>query len=79
MGNMEKIESKWLKWWKYPSFLKFIGIAFASVLISLCFGLLIPNAWCSPFIFATCIVGGYFMRKLRPDILRDLHKVFSGE
>ena len=73
---MEEVKSKWLKWWKYVSILKFIGIAFASVGISLGFALLIPNAWCLPFIFATCGVGGYFMRKLIPIIVRDLHNEF---
>lgn len=75
---MGEVKSKWLKWWKYASLSKFIGIGFASVVISLGFGLLIPNAWCSPFIFATCGVGGYFMKKLLPDILKDLHNEFTG-
>jgi hypothetical protein len=79
MNNMKEIKSKWFKWWKYASFLKFFGVAFASVAISLGFGLLIPNAWCSPFVFATCGVGGYFMRKLLPDVLKDLQNAFYWE
>lgn len=71
---MEEIKSEWIKWWKYASFWKFFGVALASVGISLGFALLIPNAWCLLGVFATCGVGGYFMRKLLPDVLTDLQK-----
>lgn len=74
MNNMEEVKSKWIKWWKYASFWKFFGVALASIGISLGFALLIPNAWCLPGVFATCGVGGYFMRKLLPDVLTDLQK-----
>lgn len=74
MSNMEKIESKWIRWWKYASFWKFFGTALATVGVSLGFALLIPNAWCLLGVFATCGVGGYFMRKLLPDVLTDLQK-----
>ena len=72
MNNMEEVKSNWIKWWKYASFWKFFGIALASIGISLGFALLIPNAWCLPGVFATCGVGGYYMRKLFPDILAAL-------
>lgn len=71
---MEEIKSEWIKWWKYASFWKFFGVALASIGISLGFALLIPNAWCLLGVFATCGVGGYFMRKLLPDVLTDLQK-----
>ena len=71
---MEEEKIKLIKWWKYASFFKFLGIALASAGISLGFALLIPNTWCLPGVFATCGVGGYFMRKLFPDILTDLKK-----
>jgi hypothetical protein len=71
---MEKVESKWIKWWKYASFWKFFGVALASFGISLSFALLIPNAWCLLGVFATCGVGGYFMKKLLPEVLTDLQK-----
>lgn len=74
VNNMEEVKSKWIKWWKYASFWNFFGVALASVGISLGFALLMPNAWCLPGIFASCGVGGYFMRKLLPGVLTDLQK-----
>lgn len=74
MNNMEEVKSKWIKWWKYASFWKFFGVALASFGISLGFALLIPNAWCLLGVFAACGVGGYFMKKLLPDVLTDLQK-----
>lgn len=71
---MEEVKIIWIKWWKYVSIWKLFGIALASIGISLGFALLIPNAWCLPGVFATCGVGGYFMRKLLPDVLTDLQK-----
>lgn len=74
LNNIEEMTNKWIKWWKYASFWKIFGVAFASVGISLGFALLIPGTWCLPGVFATCGVGGYFMRKLLPDVLTDLQK-----
>lgn len=71
---MEEVKSKWIKWWKYASFWKFFGVALVSVGISLGFALLIPNAWCLLGVLPTCGVGGYYMRKLLPDVLLDLKK-----
>jgi hypothetical protein len=71
---MEKVESKWIKWWKYASFWKFFGVALGAMAGSLASALLIPNLWCLIGVFASCGVGGYYMRKLLPDVLLDLKK-----
>jgi hypothetical protein len=65
---------KLIKWWNYSSFWKIFGVALASAVVSLGFALLIPNEWCLPGVFATCGVGGYYIRKLLPEVFTDLRK-----
>ncbi len=73
-GDNNMGDVKTIRWWKYKSFLKFFGIGIGVVILSLISALLIPDAWCLCAILPICGVGGYFMRKLIPDVLMDLKK-----
>ena len=65
---------KTIRWWRYASFWKVFGIGIGAVVLSLISALLIPGAWCLCSILPICGVGGFFIRKFTPDVLRDLMK-----
>lgn len=68
---------KWIRWWLYPSFFKFFGIAILCMVLSFLCAYFIPNLWCLIGIFPICGIGGYFMRKILPQILKDLGNEMS--
>ena len=69
---MEK--AKLIRWWRYASFWKVFGLGVGAVILSLVSALLIPDAWCLCAILPICGIGGYFIRKFIPGMLKDLMK-----
>lgn len=67
-------KAKFIRWWRYASFWKFFGVGIGTVVLSLVSALLIPDVWCLCAILPICGVGGYFMRKFIPEVLKDLIK-----
>lgn len=67
-------DSKFIRWWRYASFWKLLAVIIGTIVLSLISSLLIPDAWCLFAILPICGVGGYFMRKFIPEVLKDLTK-----
>ena len=61
-----------LRWWKYKSFWKLFGFAIGAIILSLISALLIPEPWCLFAILPLCGVAGFFMKKIIPDVFKDL-------
>jgi MFS family permease len=74
----DKIGNKIIRWWLYPSFFKFFGIAILCMVLSFLCAYFIPNLWCLIGVFTVCGIGGYFMRKMLPQLLRDLGNEMSS-
>lgn len=67
---MEKVN--FIRWWRYASVWKVIGLGIGAVVLSLICALFIPGAWCLCGILPICGVCGYFIRKFGMDALADI-------
>lgn len=70
---------RWIRWWAYSSFRNFMLSAFISTILCVLCMLIIPSSWCLFGILPICCIGGYFMRKEIPNLLRDLIKEMSDD
>jgi hypothetical protein len=64
-------------WWKYPSIWALFGIIVLVMTISFLCAYFISNMWCLLPIGVICTIGGYFIRKIFPKVLRDIKKEFD--
>jgi hypothetical protein len=69
-----KNKDKWIKWWNYPSVWKLLGVMLGAMGASILSAFFIPGIWCLFGVLVSCGIGGYFMRKMIPDVLKDLAK-----
>jgi hypothetical protein len=69
---MEKIENVQIKWWKIKSFWKLVACGAGAILGSLLSVFIVPNAWCLIGVITSCCIGGFFMRKIFPEVLKHL-------
>ena len=65
-------DSKWIRWWRYPSVWKFWGILLGAVVLSLLSILFIPEYWNIGVMVVILLISGHFGRKFGMESITDI-------
>ena len=65
-------DNKWIRWWKYPSVWKTLGIMIGAIVICLISALFIPEYWNLGVIFIVLLINGFFVRKFGMEAITDI-------